>query len=248
VSQKIKAPNEKSNGFLWGLVAIVVIAVVVIAVVVIQGRDSKSGNEGLAPAENVNFSVGVEDGNIVLASDAVADGAPVADLYEDYSCHFCSDLVTADHESLKAALNDGKITMRYNTVNFLDGGEGGHSTVAGAVAMAIADSGNAEAFWAFHDWAFMNRTDISGYDYGDFADAAENLGVDEDTVASIRDESVGDKYQSVLESNMDRLKEKEGDDTGTPSLYVDGEKFQLQKDPEMDTQTQMADWVPDVVK
>jgi protein-disulfide isomerase len=137
--------------------------------------------------------------------------------------------------------------MRYNTVNFLDGGEGGHSTVAGAVAMAIADSGNAEAFWAFHDWAFMNRTDISGYSFDDFADAAENLGVDADTVSAIRDESVRDTYQSVLESNMERLQDKEGEDSGTPSLYVNDEKFQLQKDPEMDTQTQMADWVPDVV-
>jgi hypothetical protein len=46
---------------------------------------------------------------------------------------------------------------------------------------------------------------------------------------------------------MERLQDKEGEDSGTPSLYVNDEKFQLQKDPEMDTQTQMADWVPDVV-
>lgn len=248
VSQKIKAPNEKSNGFLWGLVAIVVIAIVVIAVVVIQGRDNKDSTEGLAPAEGVNFGVSLEDGDIVLKTDDVATDAPVADLYEDYSCHFCSDLVTADHESLKTALNDGKITMRFNTADILDKDEDGHSTLGGVVALAIADSGNAEAFWAYHDWAFMNRTEIAGYSLDDFADAAEKFGVDADTVGAIRDGSARDTYWPMLQANTTELSDKEGDQAGTPTLYVDGTKFELQKDPNMDTQTQMADWVPDVVK
>ncbi|AGP30268.1 DsbA family protein [Corynebacterium terpenotabidum] len=246
MSQKIKAPNEKSNGFLWGIVAIVVIAVVVIALVVIQGRDDKAGS--LEPvAADVNFNVSVEDGSIVLVSDDVAADAPVAELFEDYSCHYCSDLVIADHESLQTAIGDGKITMRFNTVNFLDGGDDGHSTLAGVVAMAIADSGNASAFWGFHNWAFINRTEISGYSLDQFADAAETLGVDADTVDAIRDGSVRDEYQALLEANMDELTNREGDSAGTPTLYVDDTKFDLQQDPEMDTETQMADWVPEVV-
>lgn len=248
MSQKIKAPNQKSSGFLWGIVAIVVIAVVVIAVVVIQGRDSKETKEGLAPADGVNFGVSVVDGVVVLKSDRVADGAPVADLYEDYSCHYCSDLATADHESLKTALNDGKITMRFNTANYLDNGDEGHSTLGGIVALAIAETGNASAFWAYHDWAFANRTDISGYSLDDFADAAKKFGADDKAVDAIRDGSARDKYRPDLDKNGEALKQKEGDRAGTPTLYVDGSKVELKKDPNMDTPTQMADWVPDVVK
>lgn len=245
MSQKIKAPNQKSSGFLWGLVAIVVIAVVVIAVVVIQGRDSKDVKSGLAAAD-VNFNVSVEDGDILVRGESVPADAPAVDIYEDYSCHYCADLVEADHVSLKDALDNSKLSLRLNDVNFLAGGADGHSTLGGIVAYAIAETGNAGAFWAYHDWAYLNRTEITGYSLDDFADSVEKLGVDAATVSAIRDGSARDKYQPMLESNYQELISKEGDQAGTPALYVNGTKFDIKKNP--DDPTKMADWVPDVVK
>lgn len=244
MSQKIKAPNEKSNGFLWGLVAIVVIAVVVIAVVVIQGRDSTSSKD--IEAEDVNFSVSYADGTVTLKSDDVADDAPVVDIYEDYACHHCADLVEADHVDLKQALDDGKLVVNLETVNILDGGDdSGPATRGAAVQMAIAESGNAEAFWSIHDYVFANQSEVSrNWGYSDYADAAESLGVDQDVVDSIRDESVKDEYLDAINSNLESMQDKGVE--GTPAIFVDGEEFPVQRDP--NNSNKIQNWVPEVLK
>lgn len=197
-----------------------------------------------ADDDGSTLNVTVEDGDIVLAGD-VADEAPVVDLYEDYSCHFCADLVEADRVSLKDALDGGRLTVRFNTVNFLDRGEDGHSTLAGVVALAIADTGDTDAFWAYHDRAFLDRADITGWTLDDFAGLAEELGVDEGTVDAIRDGSVVETWQPLLEANFAELQDLEGSLAGTPAIYVDGEKLQVKKD--ADDPTKLADWVPEVV-
>lgn len=199
------------------------------------GSDDNDGS-GLA--------VSVEDGDIVLAGD-VADGTPVVDLYEDYSCHFCADLVEADNISLKDALDNDRLTMRFNTVNFLDGGEGGHSTLAGVVALAIADTGDVDAFWTYHDHAFLKRTEITGWTLDNFARLAEEIGVASDTVDAIRDGSVVATYRPALELNFVELKDRLGGQAGTPSVFVDGTQLQMKKDPA--DPTKVADWVPEVV-
>lgn len=197
---------------------------------------SDDGDDGLG--------VAVEDGDIVLAGD-VDDDAPVVDLYEDYSCHFCSDLVDADHESLKDALDGDKLTMRFNTVNFLAGGEDGHSTLAGAAALAIADTGDAEAFWNYHNHAFLHRSEIIDWTLDDFADLAEDLGVESGTVDAIRDGSVVDTYEPDLEQNFAELNDLLGGQAGTPSVFVDGEQLPMKRD--ADDPSMLADWVPEVV-
>lgn len=248
MSQKIKAPNEKSNGFLWGLVAIVVIAVVVIAVVVLQGRDSASSKD--IEAEDVNFSVSYADGTVTLKSDNAADDAPVVDIFEDYACPHCADLAEVDHADMKKALDDGKLVVNLETVNILDSdGSGGinpgAATMGGAVQMAIAKSGNVKAFWALHDYVFSNQSSVyRDWEYSDYADAAESLGVDKDVVDAIRDESVKDEYLDILADNVAEMKDKGVE--GTPAVFVDGQQFQLKKDP--NDASKMQSWVPEVVK
>lgn len=248
MSQKIKAPNQKSSGFLWGIVAIVVIAVVVIAVVVITNRKD-SGSTDIT-AEDVNFSVSYDNGTITLKNDDVEEGAPVADVFEDYACPHCADLVEVDHADMKKALDDGTMTVNLETVNILDSNSNGGitpgaATMGGAVQMAIAESGNAKAFWAIHDHVFLNQSDVyRNWDYGDYADAAEKLGVDKEVVDAIRDESVKDKYLDVLADNVTSMKDKGVQ--GTPAVFVDGKEFQLKKDP--DDPSKMQNWIPDVLK
>ncbi|WP_297008929.1 thioredoxin domain-containing protein [uncultured Corynebacterium sp.] len=213
-----------------------VLASAVVSGTALTACSSGDGGTGLG--------VTLEDGDIVLAGD-VADGTPVVDLYEDYSCHYCADLAEADTASLRDALDNDKLTMRFNTVNFLDGGEDGHSTLAGAVALAIADTGDVDAFWQYHDRAFLQYRDIIDWTLDDFAGLAEELGVDAGTVDAIRDGSVVTTYRPALELNFVELKDRLGGQAGTPSVFVDGTQLQMKKDPA--DPTKMADWVPDVV-
>lgn len=245
MSQKIKAPNQKSSGFLWGIVAIVVIAVVVIAVVVVQGRKSTDSTADLARAD-VSFDVSFADDTITLKKPGTPDSAPVADIYQDFACIHCADLVEADHASMLKALNDGTLVVNMKFTGFVDGGEKGSSTRGTAVAVALARTGDAGAFWALHEKAFLDRGNVLGWNYGQYADALENLGVEAATVDAVRDESVNAEGLSVTEANGKALQDKMGDKAGTPALFVDGEQIQIQKDP--NDALKMKDWIPDVVK
>ncbi|MGP5928947.1 DsbA family protein [Corynebacterium glyciniphilum] len=243
MSQKIKAPNDKNRNFLWGIVALVVICVVFIGFMVFNGR--KSTDVELSAAD-VSFSVAVEDGVVQLRSDDVADDAPTADVYEDYSCTHCADLVEADSESMEGALDAGEINVNLHTVNFLDSNGNESSSRTGAVAMAIAETGDTGAFWAFHEKAFGDQAEVArDWRFDELADAAEQLGVDSDVVDSIRDESVMDQYKPNLQANGDRLRELMGDQAGTPALYIDGEYLTVERDPE--DPSKLKDWVPDVI-
>ncbi|MEJ6550914.1 MULTISPECIES: DsbA family protein [unclassified Corynebacterium] len=243
MSQKIKAPNDKNRSFLWGIVALVVICVVFIGFMVFNGR--KSTDVELSAAD-VSFSVAVEDGVVQLRSNDVADDAPTADVYEDYSCTHCADLVEADSESMEEALDAGNMNVNLHTVNFLDSNGNESSSRTGAVAMAIAETGDAGAFWAFHEKAFGDQSEVArDWRFDELADAAEQLGVDSAVVDSIRDESVVETYKPDLQSNGDRLRELMGDQAGTPALYIDGEYLTVERDPE--DPSKLKDWVPDVV-
>lgn len=248
MSQKIKAPNQKGNGFLWGVVALVVIVIVVVVVIVVNNRDDSDGTD--IAAEDVNFSVSYDDGSVTLKNDKATDDTPVAEIYEDYACPHCADLVEADHEDMKKALDDGKLVVKLETVNILDSQQDGSikpgpATMGGAAQLAIAETGNAEAFWAIHDYVFANQNDVyRGWDYGDYADAADRLGVDKETVDAIRDESVKDKYLGVFESNVKAMNDKGAQ--GTPAVYIDGQEMPVQKDP--NDASKVKNWIPDVVK
>ncbi|MGV0869400.1 thioredoxin domain-containing protein [Corynebacterium kalidii] len=243
MSQKIKAPNDKNRSFLWGIVALVVICVVFIGFMVFNGRNANSDE---LKSADVSFSVSQKDGIVSLRAQEAAENVPNVEVFEDYSCHYCAELTKVDSESMQKAVEDGEMNVDIRTVNFLDNGNNPSSTRAGVVALAIADTGDAGAFWAFHEKAFGDQSTVArDWDYEDFANAAEQLGIDSEVVDSIRDESVVDKYQSQLELNTEELNTRMDGRAATPALYVDGESLQIGRDPE--NPEKMKDWVPDVI-
>ncbi|MGP9723694.1 DsbA family protein [Corynebacterium sp. AOP40-9SA-29] len=246
MSQKIKAPNDKNRSFLWGIVALVVICVLFIGFMVFNGR--KSADVDLSAAD-VSFSMSLEDGVIQLrSSDGSGDGddVPMVDLYEDYACPHCSDLAQVHGDSMEEAVEKGEMNVNLHTVAFQDSANNPSSSRTGAVALAIANTGDVDAFWAFHEKAFTDQTEVArDWRFDELADAAEQLGVEESVVESIRDESVVEEYQSMLDANGDGLRELMGDDAGTPALYVNGEYLAIERDPE--NPEELKNWVPDVI-
>ena len=92
-STKVSNPNAKGgSGFLWAILAVVVIAAVVIGYIVISGQGKKT--EHLAEREyvNVGFEGDYSDNAMTLRAENAGADAEVVDLYEDYSCPYCSTL------------------------------------------------------------------------------------------------------------------------------------------------------------
>lgn len=243
MSQKIKAPNEKgAGGFLWGVAAIIVIAAVVIAFVVWKGS-SKNADALAIGQDDVDFSVTAQDNKVTLKSDKVAKDAPVVDIYEDFSCPHCADLVTADNEDIKQAVSDGKMTVNLHFLNFLDGGKPGSSTRAAAVATVLAEN-NPKAFWNMHAKAFLDQDEVARqWGWEQFADSLKDYNLDDSVINSIRDGSVQKKGEDVAAANTEELKQKAGK-VSAPVVYADGKEVQLKRG----ENGKPSSWVSDVVK
>lgn len=237
--KKIKNPNEKSSGFLIGVIALVAIVAVVIGVVLWMGRNKPI--EGL-PDEDVNFSMQVVDGGNAVR--LAADGAtgPVAEVYEDYSCHFCSDMAMGGHAEELAALNKGDMVVEYRTLNFLDGGREGHSTEALAVMERIAQTGDARLFWNFHTLLMQDQQEAATWDWNGFAKRLEGMGAPDDVVADVSDGLPLDAAKDIGASNADRMTTAlNKDKPSSPHVLVNGKDV-------LENATDLGGWVRAVLE
>lgn len=104
------------------------------------------------------YKVTASDGVITLGDPA----APVkVDIYEDYICPGCKIFAERDHDELTAALNEGKITVRFHPVAILNhrSNPAGYSTRAANAALCAADAG---IFPAYHDRLFAEQPSEGG--------------------------------------------------------------------------------------
>lgn len=246
MSQKIKAPNSGSkggSGFLWIMVAILVVAALVLFLFVRNNTGSDKVAEEM-PQEDVNFSVSREDNSVVLASKDVAKDAPTVEIFEDFSCPHCADLVKADHEDSLKALNEGKVKIKFNFLNFLDSEAGGSSTRGAAVTLALADAGNAKAFWNAHNYFMMNQPEVARkWNYEEFANAVKAYDLDQSVIDSISNGSVQDAAIPVVDGNKEDLTKRIGQ-VSSPVLFSDGKQVQVKQD----GNGKPMSWVPEVVK
>lgn len=222
MSQKIKNPNERSNGFIVGIVALIAVVAVVVGVVVYMGRNQPI--EGL-PNEDVNFNVAL-DGDIIRLSSANAKDAKTATVYEDYSCHYCADMATGGHADELQALNDGKLVVEHRTLNFLDRGQVGHSSQAYAVMRLIAKSGDAKLFWNLHTLLMQDQQNAASWSNDELADRVEQMGAPSDLVKQIREGVSTDEAVASATANGKVLEGKIGS-ISSPHVLV-GDKDVLE--------------------
>lgn len=241
---KIQNPNEKSVGFLWAVVAIVVIAIAVIAYVVISGNKSQDAKIAETYNENTSFSTKLDDSSsILLAADNVAKDAPVVDLYEDYSCHFCADLAKNTDGDMKKLIEDGKIKLHIRTLNFLDdqNGDGkaeeAHSTKAGTAAYTLVKDDDPKVYWNFRAMLMAQQQDIwNKKELKDFAEMAKTLGAKDETVQKIKDGTYTEEFKKLAESNSKKL-EQDGGNVSSPRVFIDGKEFKSNK---------ISDWLKEI--
>lgn len=242
MSQKIKAPNASKggNGFLWGIIAILVIAAVAIGFIVYNNQKHKVDNISL-PNDEVKVKMTAKDSIVTLETENAGDDVPTVEVFEDFSCHYCAQLETASSDDVKKALEDGKVKVKFRFLNFLDrGDESGPSTRGAAVAWAVAKTGDVDAFWNLHRLMMEEQSTVTRqWEWDDLANAADKMGVDGGVVEKIRDKSVKDEGAKISRENDKEVEKREGD-VSSPLLYKNGKRF----DPPSNPDQTLGSWVP----
>ena len=220
---KIQSPNENGSGFIWAIIAVVLVAVAVIAYVIISGNKSQEEKFAETYNETTAFNNKVDGSAVQLVSDK-ADKAKTVDIYEDFSCHYCSQL--AKDADMKKLIEDGKVKVNIRTMNFLDKGEIGHSNKAGTAAYTIAKDDSAQVYWNFRTMLMTEQQNIWGKkELKDFADMAKILGDKEETVKKIADGTYSDEFKKIADDNAKKL-EKDGDgQVSSPRVFIDGKEI-----------------------
>ncbi|WIM67274.1 thioredoxin domain-containing protein [Corynebacterium breve] len=232
MSKKVQNPNQSSSaGFIWAIVAVVVIAAVVIGIFVYNSRSEKAEAlaENMTPVEGVAMEYNKEEGTIHLIAEDGAEDLPSGSVFEDFSCVYCAELSQATDADMLEKIQEGKLQAEIRPLNFLDRGSEGNSTKILAAALAIADSGDAEAYWNFRDTMMAQQAEVyNKWSNEEFADLAKNFGVESKTVDAIINGDYLEEAKSVGQVNYDFL-DRETGSVSSPRVLVDGEDLEGEK-------------------
>lgn len=226
-TKKVTNPNQKSNaGFLWAIVAVLLIGAVIVGYIVISGRGNQA--EELAQyQEDVNFELEYADSNITLSSSPDAEEAT---LYEDFSCTYCAQLAADTDEQMMDEVEAGNLTVHVSPLVFMDNGSEGHSTHALAASLALADAGETNAYLSLRAMMMGEQQNIfNQWDNEDFANAAQTYGASEESVTAIANGDYIQEATALGEANAETLQQQTGS-VSTPRILQDGEELPLQQE------------------
>lgn len=142
--------SNKTQLYILGAAA-VVIALVVVLGIVLNKSNSTINEDGYGNSKNGVAALGA---NGVIAVDANTTPPVTIDVYEDPICPFCGAFERDYGQQIAKAIDEGKLRVNYNLLNFLDkaSGSGNYSTRAvAALQCAGAHIGSTKGAWAaFH--------------------------------------------------------------------------------------------------
>ena len=246
-SNKIKAPNEKNNGFIWAIAVIVIIIAVVIGFVIINDKNNSSSSRGAKDQADVTADFTLDGSTANFKNSEAKSDVPTVDLYDDLTCPHCADLESSTGSSLLEAVNQGKLNLNIRTMNFLDKSQSGKldeqgpATKALTALYAVAKSGDGKLYWNYRASLFEDQKNFYGsWGYDDFAYRAKDMGASKGVVKDIKDAKYHKGALKMAEDNEKKLA-KEGDgQVSSPRVFVNGKELKLKSS----DQNTFEDWVP----
>lgn len=221
-----RAAAEASERRRERTVKVVIAAVVVLIVGGIIGatlfatRNSTSADGGPSADPNAPLPVGVSAP--LYGAPVGTVETPVLDVYEDFQCPACAQLEAALGPTLEEMVTAGQVKVNYIPMNFLDRNLGNDSSTRAASAFGCAvDAGVAQQY---HGVVFANQPADEGTGYTQeqlkaFGEQAGIAGPALDTFNSCVDNLT---YTGWATLGNEAAGERGV--TGTPTLYLNGEK------------------------
>lgn len=135
------------------------------------------------------------------------------EVYEDFQCPFCSKVAQPLHEFQQKFPNDVRIVYKHMPLDIHD-----HAQMASEASMAAMAQGK---FWEYHDKLYANQQAL---DRPQLEQYAQDIGLDVAKFKADLDKGVGRDTIS-----RDANEGRNVGVTGTPSIYMNGVKFQVQR-------------------
>lgn len=221
MSGKVRNPNETSKGFLWAILALIVIAAAVIGYVVVSGQQTEATKYAERERSTAAFELTDKDGAFQLKSANTKKDAAQVDLYEDFSCHYCAELAEATDADMKKAIEAGNVVVNVRSMRFLDNGQNGHSTAAGAAVYTVAKLDTPAVYWDYREVLMKDQADLYGKNTDELAQIAADLGASAETVEAIKSSQYQEEFIKFADANEAKL-EKVGKSVSSPRVFIDG--------------------------
>ncbi|ABM08660.1 putative DSBA-like thioredoxin domain protein [Arthrobacter sp. Rue61a] len=253
--------KEKRNKLLvgWGIVVAVVVIIGIIAAVVIGNREVSVADQGPTPANgNVHGGITLLANTEVLKTEPatvnVADvpappatkpatvtvpageaeaGKPVKVVaYIDFICPVCKQFESTYGESLTSLRNEGKISVEYRALGFLDRQSTTNYSSRAANAAACVVNSSPEKYAEFFNLLFERQPAEGG------------AGISDNDLKKMATEIGAANIDSCIDSKQFRPWVKVATQeaaaigvTGTPTVFIDGKQWDGRTDLNAEIQT-----------
>ncbi|MFI6098229.1 DsbA family protein [Lentzea sp. NPDC051213] len=234
VAQARSSGGSDRTKVIAGIAVVAVLAIAVIGYVIFQSRQSPAPGPDAAisqaPADHVISAPAVRDGSTVLVGKDTA--TVTVDVYEDFLCPICGTFEKTYGTTIKQAVDDGKVKIRYSILPMLNSKSDpeGYSTDSANAALCAADDGK---FNAFHAALFNVQPEEgeAGYTKAQLTRLGKDVGV---TSATFETCVQNNTYKTQLDELMSKtsndpvLRDAEtGRFRGTPSVASGGKLVDL---------------------
>lgn len=233
LQKKQQAREKRSRAIVLSALGLgLVVLVVAVVLIFLEGQKSPMEKVDSVPAgvvENTGIPVGADG-----AAGTTNEGAKTLDVYVDYMCPICGQFESLNGASITEMREAGDVTLVVHPVTILDRASQGtdYSTRAASAAAWVADQAP-EQFSAFHEAMFVSQPEenTAGLSDEQIAQVAEQAGVPADVAAGIADGDAHDTYEEWVKAATEEAQSDESllnaeGGFGTPTVVVDGERFE----------------------
>ncbi|WP_431971046.1 DsbA family protein [Nocardia sp. bgisy134] len=223
-------PMSSATSYALGGVALALIVLIVFLAFRWSRDEPDVRNDGYGPVRDPGVHAVLQpDGIVVLGKP----GVPTAiDVYEDPLCPACGALERVYGQELAQQLDEGKLTVRYHYVNFLDpkSSSKDYSTRAVAATECVAEAGNGPVYSKFHELLFVSKQPKEGGDdlsNEQLPGLAREAGAPDQVVQCVATGAKVESAKAHAKAAMDDLNARLDGRAATPSVFEGQNKIDV---------------------
>ena len=153
-------------------------------------------------------------------------------IWLDYQCPYCDQFETTNDDQIKKWLSDGSATLEIHPVAILDSAQNQqYSARAGAAASCVANS-EPSKFWDINSALFAKQPDEqtgTGLSNSEILSIFKDAGVDSKAVTDCVNKQTFADFVTNMTADATKnpqLKNPQSNGFGTPTVFVNGERYQ----------------------